>query len=76
MALSLFELALAGGAIYPLIRCHHAAYLKFLGRFAEAEKAYWDILWEHPEAVEATQGLRVIGTLRHREAVRLPQGLN
>jgi len=60
MALSLLELALADGAIDPLIRCHHAACLKILGLFVEAEKAYWDILREHPEAVEATQGLRAL----------------
>ena len=60
IALSLIELALAGGAIDPLFRCHYAACLKTLGRFAETEKAYWDILREHPDTVEATQGLRAL----------------
>ena len=60
MALSLIELALAGGAADPLYRCHHASCLKTLSRFAEAEKAYWNILREHPDTVEATQGLRAL----------------
>ncbi|MDP6476142.1 MAG: hypothetical protein QF449_06070 [Alphaproteobacteria bacterium] len=60
IALSLIEAALADGAIDPLYRCHHAACLKILGRYAEAEKAYWDILREHPGSVDATQGLRAL----------------
>lgn len=66
MALSLIETALANetarasGEIDPQVRCHHAACLKILGRFVEAEKAYWNILREHPESVEATQGLRAL----------------
>ncbi len=60
IALSLIELALADGAIDPLCRCHRAACLKILGRYVEAEKAYWDILREHPEFVDVTQGLRAL----------------
>ncbi len=60
IALSLIELALADGAIDPLYRYHHAACLKIIGRFAEAEKFYWEILREHPESVEAMQGLRAL----------------
>ena len=57
MALSLIELALAGGAADPLYRCHHASCLKTLSRFAEAEKAYWNILREHPDTVELARAL-------------------
>ena len=60
IALSLIEIALAEGAIDPIYRCHHAACLKILGRFAQAEKSYWDILREHPDFAEATQGLRAL----------------
>ena len=60
LALSLIELAMAEGAIDPIYRCHHAACLKNLGRFARAEKAYWGILREHPQSIAATQGLRAL----------------
>jgi len=60
IALSLIELALANGTADPLYHCHHAACLKNLGRFAEAERAYWDVRREHPEAIEATQSLRAL----------------
>ncbi len=60
IALSLIEMALADGAIDPIYRCHHAACLTILGRYPEAEKAYWDVLREHPETIEATQGLRAL----------------
>jgi hypothetical protein len=60
IALSLIEIALAAGAVDPLYRCHHASCLKILGRFRQAEKLYWEILREHPETVEATQGLRAL----------------
>ncbi|MDP7640869.1 MAG: hypothetical protein QGI52_00285 [Alphaproteobacteria bacterium] len=60
IALSLIESAIADGAIEPHYRCHHAACLKILGRYGEAEKAYWDILRQHPGCVEATQGLRAL----------------
>ena len=60
IALSLIESALAGGANDPLYRCHHAACQKILGRFAQAEKSYWNILRDHPDSIEATQGLRTL----------------
>ncbi len=60
IALTLIEMALAGGAIDPLFRRHHATCLKILRRYAEAEKSYWDILRDHPESVEAMQGLRAL----------------
>ncbi|HJN61638.1 MAG TPA: hypothetical protein QF630_11395 [Alphaproteobacteria bacterium] len=60
IALYLIELALIDGAIKPLYRCHHATCLNILGRHVEAEKAYWDILREHPGSIEATQGLRAL----------------
>ncbi len=60
IALYLIELALIDGAIEPLYRCHHATCLNILGRHVEAEKAYWDILREHPGSIEATQGLRAL----------------
>ncbi|MDA0231093.1 MAG: hypothetical protein O3B21_13020 [Proteobacteria bacterium] len=66
LALSLIEAVLASetslvsGAIDPQFRCHHAACLRVLGRFAEAEKAYWEILRENPETVDAIQGLRAL----------------
>ncbi|MBT3927353.1 MAG: hypothetical protein HOM52_13780 [Rhodospirillaceae bacterium] len=59
-ALSLIEMALAGGAIDPVYRCHHATCLKILGRYSQAEKSYWDIIRDHPESVEAMQGLRAL----------------
>jgi tetratricopeptide (TPR) repeat protein len=60
MALSLIKTALASGENDPQYRCHYAVCLKILGRFAEAERTYWEILREHPESVEATQGLHAL----------------